>query len=220
MTGNISKLQFISILILLSANNYFAQQSTLSRAVNSITSYIATDSFKKLRLEIGDLASTDSIYIYALRVNNNDYSEALLSLMLATVPYQEVPIELPLVNTVLYYPLTSADHESFLRKNENLPAHLFIDSPESQYGDKDKLAHFFGSAFLSYESSIFDLGKLIGYFVEAFEENFKVQSAIDIRDIDVNSYGRLYGDLLKDNHNLLPSQVILLRSFRFLRITI
>jgi hypothetical protein len=112
------------------------------------------------------------------------------------------------------------DSETFLTKNENLPKNLFFDSPQNNFGDKDKLAHFFGSAFLSYESKFFDLGKLIGYFVEAFEESFKVQSSVDIRDLDVNEYGRFFGELLKENDNLLPSQIFLLRSIRFLRVSI
>jgi hypothetical protein len=64
------------------------------------------------------------------------------------------------------------------------------------------------------------LGKLIGYFVEAFEESFKVQSSVDIRDLDVNDYGRLFGNLLQENKDLLPSQIFLIRSIRFLRVTI
>ena len=64
------------------------------------------------------------------------------------------------------------------------------------------------------------MGKLIGYFVEAFEESFKVQSSVDIRDLDVNDFGRLFGTLLKENKELLPSQIFLLRSLRFLRVTI
>jgi hypothetical protein len=97
---------------------------------------------------------------------------------------------------------------------------LFFDTPQNNYGDKDKLAHFFGSAFLSYESNIFDLGKLIGYFVEAFEESFKVQSSVDLRDLDVNDYGRLFGTWLKESNKLLPSQIFLLRSLRFFRVTL
>jgi len=140
--------------------------------------------------------------------------------MLATVPYNEVPIQIPLFNSTIYYPLTSAEEKIFLAKNENLPEYLFFDTPQSDYGDKDKLAHFFGSAFLSNESNIFDIGKLIGYFVEAFEESFKVQSSVDLRDLDVNEYGRLFGKLLKENKDLLPSEIFLLRSIRFLRVTI
>ena len=217
---NILKLQFISILIFLSFNNYFAQQSQISKSVNNISSYIASDDFKILKTEIGDLASTDSIYQFALNECNNNYSDALLCLMLATVPYREVPIQIPIINSIVYYPLVSADEETFIKKNDQLPTHLFYDSPNNKYGDKDKLAHFFGSAFLSYESNFFDLGKLIGYFVEAFEESFKIQSSIDPRDLDVNYYGRFFGETLKENKQFLPSQILLLRSLRFIRITL
>jgi hypothetical protein len=64
------------------------------------------------------------------------------------------------------------------------------------------------------------MGKLIGYFVEAFEESFKVQSSVDLRDLDVNDYGRLFGSLLKENKDLLPSQIFLFRSLRFFRVTL
>lgn len=204
--------------ILLLSINIFSQQSDLSISVNSISAYIASEQFHQLKIIVGDLSVSDSIYHFALKINDYDYADALLSLMLATVPYREVPIQLPLLNTMVYYPLTSADERTFLKKNLNLPTNLFIDSPQNAYGDKDKLAHFFGSAFLSYESSIFDLGKLIGYFVEAFEESFKVQSAIDVRDLDVNYYGRMFGETLKENKTVLPSQIFLLRSIRYLRI--
>ncbi|HCY76435.1 MAG TPA: hypothetical protein DHV28_10980 [Ignavibacteriales bacterium] len=196
------------------------QQSKLSRSVNNISEYIASDHFNQIRKNYGDLIATDSIFIYAIKITNYNYGDALLSLMLATVPYREVPIQIPLIKVVVNYPLVSADEKTFLKKNENLPAHIFLDSPSDKFGDKDKLAHFFGSAFLSYESNIFDLGKLIGYFVEAFEESFKVQSSIDTRDLDVNYYGRLFGNLLKENQDLLPSQIFLLRSVRYLRVVL
>ena len=216
------KIYFFSILnlclILLNLSKYsFAQQSKLSKSVNDISIYIASEQFVEIRNTYRDLASVDSIYLKALEINNNDYSETLLSLMFATVPYREVPIKLPLFNVFINYPLISADENIFNKKNENLPRYFFIDTPENDYGDLDKLAHFFGSAFLSYESNIFDLGELIGYFVEAFEESFKVQSNIDYRDIDVNYYGRLFGKLLKKDKTILPSQILLFRSLIFFR---
>lgn len=206
--------------IFLLFQNTFPQQSELSKTLNYISSYIASEHFVNLRNNIGDVSAADSVFIQATKFTNGNISDALLALMLATVPYREVPIRIPLINTTLDYPLTSADEETFLKKNENLPRYLFFDTPQNNYGDKDKLAHFFGSAFLSYESHIFDLGKLIGYFVEAFEESFKVQSSVDIRDLDVNDYGRLFGNLLQENNDLLPSQIFLIRSIRFLRVTI
>ncbi len=216
------RVYFLSILNLIIMNFYFAemslaQQSKLSKSVNEISNYIASKQFFEVRNTSGDLASVDSIYLKALKINNNDYSETLLSLMFATVPYREVPIKLPPFNVIINYPLISADEDIFNKKNENLPRYFFIDTPENDYGDLDKLAHFFGSAFLSYESNIFDLGELIGYFVEAFEESFKVQSNIDYRDIDVNYYGRLFGKLLKKDKTILPSQILLFRSLNFFR---
>ena len=219
MAINILKLVNFFLIFLIS-NQLNAQQSNISKTVNHISSYIASEEFLNLRNSIGDLSSTDSIYVVAVRFNDGNIGDALLGLMLATVPYREVPIQLPIVNSIVNFPLTSADEETFLMKNENLPRYLFFDTPQNNYGDKDKLAHFFGSAFLSYESNIFDLGKLIGYFVEAFEESFKVQSSVDIRDLDVNDYGRLFGNLLQENKDLLPSQIFLIRSIRFLRVTI
>ena len=214
-------MRFLIILIIsIVFRNTSAQQSHLSKAVNYISSYIASERFINLKNGIGDIASADSIYIEAIKFNNGNISDALLTLMLATVPYREVPVQIPLINSTIYYPLTSADQETFIKKNDNLPRYLFFDSPNNNYGDKDKLAHFFGSAFLSYESNVFDLGKLIGYFVEAFEESFKVQSRVDLRDLDVNEYGRLFGRLLKENKDLLPSQIFLVRSIRFLRVKI
>jgi hypothetical protein len=210
----------IIVFTLITLQNTFTQQSYLSKAVNHISSYIASEEFLQLKNKIGDVSAVDSIFIDATKYTEGNISDALLALMLATVPYNEVPIQIPLFNSTINFPLTSADEETFLKKNENLPRYLFFDTPKNNYGDKDKLAHFFGSAFLSYESNIFDLGKLIGYFVEAFEESFKVQSSVDLRDLDVNEYGRLFGELLKENKDLLPSQIFLFRSIRFLRVTI
>jgi len=213
------KITLLLITIIL-ANRSFSQQSNLSKTVNHISEYIASEQFIQLRNEIGDVAAADSIFIQATDFTSGNISEALLALMLATVPYREVPIQIPLINSIVSYPLTSTNEETFLEKNENLPRYLFFDTPQNDYGDKDKLAHYFGSAFLSYESHLFDMGKLIGYFVEAFEESFKVQSSVDIRDLDVNDYGRLFGNLLQENNDLLPSQIFLIRSIRFLRVTI
>ena len=212
-------MRLFSLLILFSVIS-LPQQSNLSKAVNHISEYIASEIFVEIRMNVGDLAAADSIFVEAITFTNGNLSNALLALMFATVPYREVPIQIPLINTIVNYPLTSADEETFLKKNENLPRYLFFDSPQNDYGDKDKLAHFFGSAFLSYESNIFDLGKLIGYFVEAFEESFKVQSNVDLRDLDVNDYGRLFGNFLKDDKQILPSQIFLLRSLRFFRVTL
>jgi hypothetical protein len=193
----------------------FPQQSNLSKSVNSISEYIASADFISLRGTVGDLKSIDSIYIQAFNHSDNDYSETLLALTFATVPYREVPVQVPLLKTILHFPLISASDSIFDIKNRHLPRNIFFDSPKTEYGDQDKLAHFFGSAYISYASNIFDFGNAIGYFVEVFEESFKVQSSVDERDLITNQFGNTFGTLLKKNKNILPSQIIILRTITY-----
>jgi hypothetical protein len=193
----------------------FPQQSKLSKTVNYLSEFIASDYFVELKETNSDLALVDSIYLRAIAFTEKDYSEALLALTFATVPYKEMPVVIPIIKEVIYYPLIAADDSTFNLKNKNLPRYLFYDSPETRHGDVDKLAHFFGNAFIGYSENIFDLSSLIGYFVESFEESFKVQSKVDYRDLDVNWYGNHFGKLLKENEKLLPSQIMLIRSLKY-----
>lgn len=210
--------KFLTVLIFIA--QVFPQQSKLSKAVNYLSGYIASDYFLEMNNDYNDLSLVDSIYLKATRYYDEDYTESLLALTFTTVPYRNVPITLPLINQTLHYPLISADLDTFLLKNKNLPSQLFYDSPQNEYGDEDKLAHFFGNAFIGYAEPVFDLADVFGYFVEAFEEDFKAQSKVDFRDMDVNWYGKLFGDLLEENKHILPSQVLLIRSFRYFNLTL
>ena len=207
------------LLIILIFSSFFSnslpQQSNLSKAVNNISSYIASEKFNQLKKEIGDLSAVDSIYSFAIKLNNNDYSEALLSLCLATLPYREVPIVIPVIKSIWNYPLVSASDSIYNLKNKNLPVRFFYDTPVDEYGDKDKLAHFFGFAFLEYSTLFFDLGNLIGYFTEAFEEDFKVQSSIDYRDLEANFLGKCFSKILKKDKTILPSQILVMRTLYY-----
>jgi hypothetical protein len=203
------------ILTLVMYSFQYPQQSKLSKAVNYLSEFIASEYFLNLKITNPDIVLVDSIYLRALEFTNNDYSEALLSLTFTTIPYKEIPIEGPIFKNLMYFPLTSVDDSTFILKNKNLPKYLYYDSPKTEYGDKDKLAHFFGNAFLSYSITIFDLANGFGYFVESFEEDFKVQSKVDYRDLEVNINGYLFGKILLDNKNILPSDIILFRSLTF-----
>lgn len=202
----------------MSTSSIFSQQSSLSKGVNYLSDFIASYYFLELKKENTDLALVDSIYIRAIKFYENDYTEALLALTFTTIPYRRVPLVIPVIKTRLYYPLVSANDSISNLKNQNLPSKLFYDSPDNEYGDKDKLAHFFGNAFIGYTENILKLADVFGYFVEAFEEDFKAQSEVDFRDVDVNWYGVLFGDMLEINKDILPSQIMIIRSFRYFRI--
>lgn len=196
------------------------QQSKLSKEVNAISEYIASDHFTFLNQTNDPLANIDSIYVNAISICNNDTQETLLALTFAMVPYRKVPIKLPTSKIIINYPLVSADLETFEKKTKNVPRELYFDTPDIPSGDNDKPAHFFGSAFISYSSNIFDLGNLIGYFVEVFEETFKVQSQIDQRDLQTNQLGNLFGKLLKKDKNLMPSKLFMMKTFMQIRMNL
>ena len=195
----------------------FPQQSRLSKGVNYISGFVASERFAGLRKNNDDLALADSIYLRAVKFENQNYSEALFALTFAAIPYRVIPIKFPLLPFIIHYPLTSANINVYNKKNEQFPRYFYFDSPNNNYGDKDKLAHFYGSAFITYGSNIFDLGDLIGYFVEVFEQNFKVQSGVDPRDLHTNELGDMFGEILKNNNEVLPSQVMLMKTLFYTR---
>jgi hypothetical protein len=219
MRTGIVSLYFV-ILTLVITSSIFPQQSTLSKGVNYLSEFIASDYFLELKGRNTDLNLVDSLYKRAIRFYQNDYEEALLALTFTTIPYRRVPLVIPLIKSRIYYPLISDNDSISNLKNKNLPNRLFYDTPEDNYGDKDKLAHFFGNAFIGYAENILNLADVFGYFVEAFEEDFKAQTSVDFRDVDVNWYGVLFGDMLETNKNILPSQIMTIRSLRYFLIII
>jgi len=211
--------QLLYVFVLINFN-IFAQTSTLGLEVNKLSKYIASNKFKELKLKMHDNERTDTLFEKALEITNGNYREALFALTFTVIPYNYVPIKIPLINVVFNYPLISACENVFDLKNKNLPKYLFFSSPTDNFGDKDKLAHFFGSAFLSYSNNIFDLTELIGYFVEVFEQYFKVQSSIDPRDIHADTLGDLFGRLLKENKKVFPSQLMMMKTLFYCRFNI
>jgi hypothetical protein len=211
---------YILFVVITSIPNAFTQQSALSKGVNHLSEFLASEYFLELKEDNTDLALVDSVYLRALEFYEKDYEEALLALTFATIPFRKVPLVVPLINARIYYPLISANDSISNLKNENLPSRLFYDTPRDKGGDKDKLAHFFGNAFIGYAENILKLADVFGYFVEAFEEDFKAQSEVDFRDVDVNWYGVLFGEMLEVNKNILPSQIMMIRSLRYLVITL
>lgn len=217
MKAVLRKAAFILILF---PSLLYTQQSRLSKEVNLISAYLSSEQFTQLNGRNDHLSNMDSLYLNALTVCCSNTDETLLALTFACVPYRQVPIVIHYFKLRFDYPLISADFDTFHKKNANLPKELFFDTPISISGDRDKPAHFFGSAFVSYSSNIFDLGDVIGYFVEVFEETFKVQSRADQRDMETNYLGNLFGKLIKKNNKIMPSEVMLTKTLSLIRINL
>lgn len=199
------QIHFLFLLFITLQSAAYSQRSSTFKRVDSLTKFIASDYFLSLKHSCGDVELIDTIYFHSLKVNDGDISEALLIAVFATIPYKVIPVILPIFKIPIDIPLVSSDSILYLKKNSNLPKKLLHDSPEGEHGDKDKIAHFFGNAFLEFNSRVMDLTDAIGYFVEVFEEEFIGQTKIDFRDLRANKLGKIFGKELKNNPSALPS---------------
>ncbi|MFC2134258.1 hypothetical protein ACFLTH_06530 [Bacteroidota bacterium] len=177
--------------------------------------FIASNYFHKLAEENSQLELIDTLYLKAIDYYADDISEALLALTFSTFTFQKMSVSLPILGLTLKAPLPTMPDSLFNKRLENLPSHFLIDSPNSDNSDKDKLPHFFGSAFLSYNLRFFNFSKFMGILVELFEETFKVQGEVDSRDLIINSFGDLFGTVLNNKNDVLPSQVLELHSILY-----
>ena len=206
---------FICILILNVSN--IAQVTKLGASVNHLSHFIASGKFEELKNKLSDYQQIDILYKEALKESKGDIDNALFTLTFTVIPYDQIPVVTPVFKIPINVPLPHSVDSIFNLKNKNLPNNLFFDTPKNSFGDKDKLAHFFGSAYLSYGSSWFDITQIIGIFVEDFEEKFYIQSSADPRDIRADNLGNMFGKVLKKNKEVLPSQVLAVYHLTFFR---
>ncbi|PKL87125.1 MAG: hypothetical protein CVV23_16980 [Ignavibacteriae bacterium HGW-Ignavibacteriae-2] len=186
----------------------FTSSKHFNDALVDISEFIASDNFAELKASLPPFKLADSLYNNSLQAGNSNISETLLALTFATLPYHEMPIHVPLFNNRVNIPLPSTSVELFKRKLNNLPSNIFYSSDEYER-DKDKLTHFFGNAFLTYNIRIFNLSKFMSIFVELFEYTFKVEGAVDFRDLLIDILGEIFGNLLYENKNTQPSEALM-----------
>ncbi|MCZ7604437.1 MAG: hypothetical protein QY331_08945 [Melioribacteraceae bacterium] len=191
----------------------------LDESVSKLSEYIISPHFENIIRVNNDIDALDSLFIEAVKYQNGDVSEALLTIAFSALAFQYLPIQVPIIGLKLNLPLSHVDEKLFQKKIDNLPKNLFFNSPKSKFGDKDKIAHFFGSAYLSNTVTLFKLSKFMGIFVEFFEAAFKVEGFLDYRDMKINNLGELYGIALRENQNLLPSEILRVYNLFYFRLT-
>jgi hypothetical protein len=171
--------------------------------------FIRGDEFSCFRAERGDLNAVDSIFSAALQLSWNNVYEALLISTIATMDHSKFGVKLPIVGPLVWVPLTSEFEEDFQKRVAALPRMLYVDSPIKHAGDRDKLQHFFGSAFLAYVFESRDAAERIGGFVEWGEDKVVVDGALDERDFRANRHGQEFGLALRNDKSVNPSSYIM-----------
>ena len=166
--------------------------------------YIRGDEFARFRKGYGDLAAVDAIFDRAMRLSWNNIYEALLISSFAVMEHPRFGVRLPLVGPLLWVPLTAEFEDDFRVRTGSLPSCLYPDTPPGGGGDRDKLQHFFGSAFLAYTFESRTAADRVGEFIEWGEEKFIVDGALDERDFRANRQGQQFGLRLLDDPLALP----------------
>jgi hypothetical protein len=211
-----------AILIFLFHNHFLAQSNfdkSFYGGLFYLSELIASDEFSTFKNGHDDLAQVDIIYKKAVDFYNGDISEALLALTFTYLPFDHIKVRF-LFGTQLNFTLPSPPKKVFDNKVRNLPKFLFFDSPKNNFGDKDKLAHFFGNAFLRYNFGFFNLSKFMGIFVETVEEGLFIEGGYSNRDLIVNHLGEFFAESIKKNNSILPSDILKVYQILFIRITL
>jgi len=169
-------------------------------------SFIRSKTFKRIRKRYGDLVAADAVYIRAMNLTNNNTAVALLLSALACFDHRLVGLKVPIFS--LFFPLSDESESEFARRVANLPSKLYSDTPPYSSGDRDKLQHFFGSAFVSFIFESEGSADRVGTFVEKGEDAFIVGGVMDDRDMRANTQGGAFGTALLEDNRHLPSEFI------------
>ncbi len=154
-----------------------------------------------------ELRHVDMIYLKAMELSNDQISTALLAASIAVLNRTDITPTIPLIG-IIRLPLPAEDSEDAVSRINKLPRYIFPDSPQDKWGDSDKLVHFFGSAYLTYETGARPIPEAIGRFVENGEVALKLDTAADPRDVFTNKLGQEFGRALSDGRNVLPSDFL------------
>ena len=172
-----------------------------------VRGYVRDPRFRELTRRCGDLRAVDAIYQKSLRIAEYNVGRGLLISMMAVLEHQQIHVRMPIVKSV-ELPLSFEEDTLFAQRVRNLPNALYPDSPTTEEGDKDKLQHFFASAYLAYASESTDIARGAGNVVEWGEAKFVVGGADDPRDRRANKQGEAFGRDLLVVKNLLPSDYL------------
>lgn len=148
--------------------------------------------------DLDDLDRMDMIYLRAMNESAGDIGGALLASLIATFEHRKIPFTFG-----LSLPLTLEGKDAFDRRVERLPRRLFADMPNGD--DRDKLQHFFGSAWLAWALDNGTLADMIGLGIEVGEEMFISGGANDARDVRANRLAHMFVELLREYPRALPS---------------
>ncbi len=168
--------------------------------------YIASDEFSKKTDTLKSDLRVDEIFFQAVKITEGDVVESLLISSVATLPYHTFDAVVPILRLVITVPVSTESFRQYQKRLHNLPSKIFLDSKTDE--DKDKLTHFFGSAYLTCVLRNSGTVEGIGHIVEWMESVFKLEGSRDERDINANIQGIIFATALMEHRNVVPSEFL------------
>ena len=162
--------------------------------------YIASPEFGIFDSSNAAEAVFDEIYYTAEVYAHGDPSNSLLSAAFGVIEHEYLPIAF--FGSEIRIPLTSENHARFALRCSHLPAHIY----HTAEGDRDKLQHFFASAWLKEALGMDWLARLAGTLVEVGEDLFLVGGVEDPRDLHANHDGIRFARHTEGNMDDPPEQ--------------
>jgi hypothetical protein len=156
------------------------------------------------------LARVDAIFRCALRLTDGNLRDALITCALATIPYKSFKATIPMTGLAVPVPISFESDSLFSARMRGLPGLLFHGHQEVL--DRDKLPHFFGSAWLHLTLRFAPLIELLGLGVETFEKIFFLEGAYDPRDMNANTRGIRFAESILHDSSVRPSLFFRLQS--------
>lgn len=183
----------------------------LPRSVSDVAAmkdFIRWEGFQSFRHDSGDRRAVDLIFQKGLYIAGGDIDRALFMCFFGTMDHAKFGVRIPLLGCVAWIPLTTESEENFQTRHRHLPSRIYPESQGGTYGDKDKLQHFFGSAFLIYLSGSGTYTNIMGDWMEKLEQRYVVDGVDDPRDHRANRQGAQFGKMLFAGMNVLPCDVL------------
>lgn len=171
-----------------------------------LKSFLRSCTFMEIRKRYGDRRAVDAIFIQAMKLTGNNTAVSLLFCAISSFDHRIVGLKVPVF--ALFFPLSNESEEEFNQRVANLPKWIYSDSPYNNAGDRDKLQHFFGSAFIAYLFESRHPAERFSDLIEQGEKAVIVDGVLDDRDILANRQGQEFGIALLMNNHRLPSDFL------------
>jgi hypothetical protein len=208
---------FLPVLLAMSPRgSAYAQLNILKRVfepqvfqvTDELRDYIRGTEFPEVSRDRNEeLSHIDMLFAKGMELSNDKMSTALLAISFAVLNRTYIEPTFPLVG-IIRLPLPADDSSRAVSRIRKLPRYFFNDSPRDRWGDSAKLVHFFGSAYLTYETGTKKIPDAIGIWVEEGEVAFKLDSIAQQRDVFIDRLGQEFGDALRRGREVLPSDFL------------